>query len=555
MINIYHPGTDDWSSNGLAILLPTECRESARKRAAATMTLTHPISDDLRWKTIAEGCIIKVPVPACETPGINLVKAGIPAVPEVPATPGNPGTPYIPAVPGVPGRIIYKVNITTTGANGISRIYEKPTTTDSKKVDYIRNGQEYEYLGQHSASWHKAVGPKGIAGYMYTANSEYVRTEAETGGSPAVPEVPATPETPGIPATPAVPGYSTVVKARQIRTQLFRVYRVDLDTEKNVIKAFTRHISYDLMANVTGKLILENVPMPIALERLKASLFSAGDVNLITNMPTTISGEWQYENGIKVLLDPEEGFVSKTRCKIIRDNNDIFMLANSAYNRGVSVKHGKNLNGVDWSKSVEDVITRIVPLGEDAEGNNIVLPEKYIDSQYINYYPVIYTQKLDVPEAKVKEAKGDDPGMTLEQAYTAMRDAAQAEFDKGCDAISFDLDVDFIQLGDTEEYKQYHDLQQVFLYDAISISHDPTGLTARGQVKSYEWDAILNRYTKVGIGDVFEISGGGIAGYQLPNGGIAGYKLIPGSVGREPAARSFCDVCQNRAGSNRYSTY
>lgn len=514
MINIYAPGATDWASNGLAILLPTECKISETAGGSYELEMTHPITDDLRWKTIAKGCVIKAPVPAAETPAINLVKAGIPGVP------ATPGTPEIPAVPGVPGRVIWKVNITTIGANGRSRIYEKPST-DSRKLAYLPNGAEYEYLGAHNGSWHRAVNYAGISGYMWTANSVYVRTEAETGGIPAVP---ATPE---IPAIPAVPGYSTVVGPRQIRTQLFRVYHVEKDPQNHAVKVWARHISYDLMGNMCGNLTLNNVPMPIALTTLKSSLINPDDRELMTNIPTAISGEWQYENGIKVLLDPETGFVAKSRCKIIRDNNDIFLLDNIAYDRRVRVEYGKNLNGIKWTERSDTIVTRIVPVGRNADNTNLLLPETYVDSQFISIYPVVYTQKLDVPDAKVSDT------MTAEQAYTAMRNAAAAEYAKGCDLITFDLDVDFIQLGDTEEYKQYHDLQHVFLYDTITINHSPTGFSARAQVKAYEWDAIQNRYTKVTLGDVFEVAGSTIAGYQLPTGGISGTKLMPGGVGND----------------------
>lgn len=514
MINIYAPGATDWASNGLAILLPTECKISETAGGSYELEMTHQITDDLRWKTITDGCVIKAPVPASETPAINLVKAGIPGVP------ATPGTPEIPAVPGAPGREIWRVNITTQGANGRSRIYEKPSTS-SRKLAYLPNGAEYEYLGAHNGSWHRAVNYAGISGYMWTANSVYVRTETEIGGRPAVP---ATPE---IPAIPAVPGYSTVVGPRQIRTQLFRVYHVEMDTQNHTVKVWARHISYDLMGNMCGNLTLNNVPMPIALTTLKSSLINPDDRELVTNIPTAISGEWEYENGIKVLLDPETGFVAKARCKIVRDNNDIFLLGNTAYDRRVRVEYGKNLNGIKWTKRSDTVVTRIVPVGRNADNTNLLLPETYVDSQFISIYPVVYTQKLDVPDAKVSDT------MTAEQAYTAMRNAAAAEYAKGCDLITFDLDVDFVQLGDTEEYKQYHDLQQVFLYDTITINHSPTGFSARAQVKAYEWDAIQNRYTKVTLGDVFEVAGSTIAGYQLPTGGISGNKLMPGGVGSD----------------------
>ena len=85
MINIYSPYTDDWSSNGLAILTPTECRVSEEAGGNYDLVMTHPVADDMRWKTITEGCIVKAPVPACETPSIELKVNGIPGASPCPA--------------------------------------------------------------------------------------------------------------------------------------------------------------------------------------------------------------------------------------------------------------------------------------------------------------------------------------------------------------------------------------------------------------------------------------------------------------------------------------
>ena len=111
-----------------------------------------------------------------------------------------------------------------------------------------------------------------------------------------------------------------------------------------------------------------------------------------------------------------------------------------------------------------------------------------------------------------------------------MRQAAADEFAKGCDLVDLSLEVDFIHIGDTEEYRQYRNLERVFLYDLVRIRHGPTGFVAKAQVSGYEWNALTRRYNSIRIGNVFAVESSAVAGYQLTEGAVTGTKIAPGSV-------------------------
>lgn len=484
-IYAYAAGATTLYGNGLAMLEPTVCTVHQKAAGSYELYLQHPITDDLKWKTIVRGNLIKAPVPQAETP---LIQIAVKQEPEVVKT-----------------RTIWRVNITTSKANGYSRIYQRPNI-DSKVLKRLRNGTEYEYLGAVGSNWHRAVASDGTTGYMYTANSVFVRTETET--KPVATR----------------PGFSSVVQPRQIRDQYFRIYDTHTDTRNSLVTAYARHISYDYMGNMTKQCNLEGVDVQNALAQIHNAMVLTEDRDIITDLEGTITEDYSFKNGIEILMDPDTGLIHKLEAKLVRDNEDFFLLKNEVIDRGVIIAHGKNLLGVDLRENDENVVTRIVPIGTDKEGNQMLLPEVYVDSPNISVYPTINVQKLEVHEAKVS----DD--MTVDQAYEKMREAAKAEYDKGADGVGMTLDVNFVQLGDTEEFKQYKNLQQVFLYDTITIRHQPTGFETKAQVAEYEWDAILERYNRLKTGDVLEVTGATIAGFQLPNGGISGTKLTPNAV-------------------------
>jgi hypothetical protein len=124
----------------------------------------------------------------------------------------------------------------------------------------------------------------------------------------------------------------------------------------------------------------------------------------------------------------------------VRNNADFYLLDNDdPPDRGYEIVYGKNMTGISWSKSTDGVVTRIVPIGEDADGRRMLLPEQWIDSPHIGEYPVIHTGTLTVSDAKevvVEESDDEDvpasdiEPFTKEECYELMRQAAADEFAK-----------------------------------------------------------------------------------------------------------------------------
>ena len=67
-ICIYPPLADDFTTNGLGILLPLECTVEEQAAGKYELELVHPIDNTLRWAQITNGCIVKVPAPVRESP-------------------------------------------------------------------------------------------------------------------------------------------------------------------------------------------------------------------------------------------------------------------------------------------------------------------------------------------------------------------------------------------------------------------------------------------------------------------------------------------------------
>ncbi|MGI6635848.1 MAG: phage tail spike protein [Christensenellales bacterium] len=199
-------------------------------------------------------------------------------------------------------------------------------------------------------------------------------------------------------------------------------------------------MSYDQLDNIVKSYAPDKAAPQAALDSMSGNLSNPHPFAYRTNLTDLVTMEWKHKNGIEVLQDPEMGLIAQNGAQLIRDNYDLFVLENEQTDRGVAVQSGKNLLGVTSWVNMTEMVTRVIPLGKDLEGNTITLPEYSIDSPLINDYPLIMTLVLD-SQAQVREASDTDPGMTLAEVQAKMREMAQERYEKGCDLPESELDI------------------------------------------------------------------------------------------------------------------
>ncbi len=209
-------------------------------------------------------------------------------------------------------------------------------------------------------------------------------------------------------------------------------------------------------------------------------------------------------------------YYARNRCAVL----------GSIYVVTIEIREGKNLKSVSYDVDTTNVVTRIMPTGETSKGKTLYLPEVYVDSPHINDYP--HPKWI---ELKVSEAKESDK-LSKNRCYTKMRQAAQAEYAKGCDQPAVTLTVDFINLYDTEEYKDYGFLQNIFLGDSVRVISKRLGLSVSMRMTQYTYDCLKKQYTDMTLGTVADtLADNTITARQLPTGIISGSKLAINSVG------------------------
>ena len=477
MICVYEPSCTDFSTNGLGAVAPSACTVTETLNGEWELTLTHPLDDQGKWRRLAEGYILRALVPAAMTPQVKLVS--------------QQGA----------ETMIYKVSTSSDPLR-----LRSGTGMKYKILGKYKKGTQVIVLSKTTSAWYEVSCPDGKHGYMASQYLTYVRTES-------------------------APAQATgeVIEARQLREQPFRIYRVVPELSK--ITVYARHVFYDLMDNMLKKYEPSSADTGAAVaQNISSKCLSEHDFTFYSDITSTAE-EVSFENinPVEAILG-EDGLIEKYGAELARDWFDVFLVQRVGSDTNVQIREGKNLLGISYDVDLTDVVTRIMPTGEDADGGILYLPELYIDSPSIGNCPNPKWIHLAVSDAK-EVTKGDGK-KTKEQCYTEMRKAAQDEYAKGCDMPTVTLSVDFINCAETEEYRQYGFLQNIFLGDAVRVIARRIGVAVSMRMTQYTYDCLTKKYTAMTLGTVADtVEGNMISARQLASGVITGAKLAINSVG------------------------
>ena len=327
---------------------------------------------------------------------------------------------------------------------------------------------------------------------------------------------------------------SRTIPAFTITEQLFTINTIDKETNAHMIRIEAEHISYQLGRTILDECNVVGVNPATALRFIAGAMQEEYAGGLYTNITDgEIEADWSWKNAQSAILDPQSGLLQFVAGRAIRDNLDVYIIPNASGDPTYEVRYGVNMKSVKWTGDVTGIVTRIYPIAQREDGTRFTLPEKYIDSvlpvPYIR--PEVLDTKLKIGQ-KVTNSDGTEVALTEDEVLTRMRQAAQNRFsvDK-CDQAEVTLELDWIHMPDTEEYRQYISLQNAAPADWVTVTGGPMGIETVIQMTGYAWDPILCRYRKTTFGDKKQKAT--ISGFNIKTGAVSGRALAAGAVGSE----------------------
>lgn len=282
-----------------------------------------------------------------------------------------------------------------------------------------------------------------------------------------------------------------VVKPSQEDTlQAFRIYKIEKSILSGSIVVNAQHISYQLaniplkpfgassLNDALTKLVSESMETnPFTFTSDKTSAVACGSATPIMcrsmlgghegSLLDVYGGEWKFDNYICSLLS-----------------------ARGADN-GVTIRYGKNLVSLQQEENIANTITGVVPFWKATDSNDCVYANPVYSSN-ANNYPYKRTEIIDFSDQF--EAKPTSEQLTvIAQQYIEKNNIGHP---------SVSLDVDFISLADTEEYKGIAPLENVLLCDTVTVIFEKLGISEKAKVVRTEYDCLTERYKSVEIGTI-----------------------------------------------------
>lgn len=285
--------------------------------------------------------------------------------------------------------------------------------------------------------------------------------------------------------------------------QLFRIYNVFKEpVYQRYLIVWARHIFYDLRDN-----FLENVT-PTAKNGQDAGDAILDGCQTATSFAfssdiSAISTAWyiRMKPSAAFMGSSENSFINKWGGEIKRNNYDITINSSMGEDNGVKIAYRKNLTGLEITVDDSAVVTRVMPTALDENGEIFTTATKYYDSDYIGNYPHPRYGELKTGIRVGQEVNGSIPYPDEATALAAMASMATAYFTAGADQPQTTLNVNYIQLGNTDEYAEYADLFAVNIGDYVTVYYPPIDINLKLRVVIMKWDAVLDQPRSATIGD------------------------------------------------------
>ncbi|ENH4762842.1 phage tail protein [Listeria monocytogenes] len=273
----------------------------------------------------------------------------------------------------------------------------------------------------------------------------------------------------------------------------------EIDTvEKNlfadtfIIKA--SHQTNKLRKKMVKEFKVDKVSCGTAMNRLKDSLLEPTNIEFYSDISTLNSTFLRFKNALSCIGGVEGSILDTWRGEIERTTNKISMLKKRGTDSGVVIAYRKNMTGLNINTDTLDMVNAIMPYAIKTVNDSdtvISLSESYIYSPDYKTGDEINAVEIDY---------SSDENVVDE---ITLRNASKNYFSSNTiNAPKLDLEISFQDLGQTEEYKMFQNMNRIFIGDTLSVFHTELNIEATARMVEFTMDSLRGEYISCVVGSV-----------------------------------------------------
>lgn len=283
------------------------------------------------------------------------------------------------------------------------------------------------------------------------------------------------------------------------KKQLFRIY--DYTKTETEVTAYARHIFYDS----AGEMLVDVRPTNKTGQEALDTILSGTKYKAKTNIKTRSTAYYIRKNIMEAIGgDDENSFINRWGGERMYDNFTVIINDRLGGDYGACAEFGRNMTGIEADISIDDVVTRIIPVSYN--GHTLEGEEPWIDSPLIGSYANPRVAVIKFEDVKLLEdcQEGEEGFSTLELLREELKRRCTKEYENGLDKPKVNYKVDLVEVANTEDYKDYKKLTTIGIGDDVLTKDRKLKINVTARCIRLVYDCIEEENAEVELGNFIE---------------------------------------------------
>lgn len=289
--------------------------------------------------------------------------------------------------------------------------------------------------------------------------------------------------------------------------QPFRIYSITKPIN-GIVTVHAAHLSYDTSGSIVKLFPADAGSASAAMSYLKNFSVPSTPFTFFTNVGKSGTMSVPKPSSIRSLLGGSDGSILDTfGGEYLFDKWNISLLESRGSNRGVTIRYGKNMTDLEQEENDTDFYTGVYPFwySESEDGGLVTLSANDGIVNAPGNYDFVKIMPLDLSSEDFSKEATDSEGYTttIEKPTEAELLAAAQKYIAnnkiGIPKVS--LDVSFVMLAQSEEYKDFARLETVKLCDTVTVEFEKLGVKTTAKCIKTVYNVLTDKYDSIELGE------------------------------------------------------